>query len=483
MTFKAHPRGLGQWLAVGVGPSLCLALLGLPAHAQTQPPQAASPPTQPAACPVKPVYPLPADPTSLQILQVQVEAIAPACLHSAGFYAWRGTLLLAQHQPAAAIEALERALLLDPQLPGVQLDYVEALFGVGDAASARNLLEQIAVRPDLPAYLRPLLARELAAANPDAWRSRWLLTTALGLDSNLNNAPAASELTLTFPQGPVTLPLTESARPKSGPAALNIVQWQGFKSHGAQLWLLQAELRARHTAQAANRYQQADLSANWLEAPDAPHQWIARTGLNRVDFGGQQLLQSARASLLRQWQAPAAIPLLLACRPSAGLELESRRYPVSPELNGRYSGLVGALNCMASDSPGASALFSHQLLGLQWRLGSDQANSASRPGGHYRRAELRVTWEGRYGPSKLSADYGYTRQLDASGYSPLLNGNLTRQASRHSLRAELARPLPQQWLGSADGFFSIETSQQASNLAVFESRQNAVYAGLRWRLP
>lgn len=483
MTFKAYPRGLGQWLAAGAGSGLCLALAGLPAQAQTPSLHAAGPLTQPAACAVKPFYPLPADPASLQAMQAQLDAIAPACLHSAGFYAWRGTLLLAQRQPAAAIEALERALLLDPKLPGAQLDYVEALLGVGDAASARGLLEQLAARPDLPAHLRPLLARELAAASPDAWRSRWLVTTALGLDSNLNNAPAASELTLTFPQGPVTLPLLESARPQSGAAALNIVQWQGLKPHGAQLWLLQAELRARHTAQAATRYQQADLSANWLQAPEAPRQWIVRSGLTRVDFGGQQLLQSARASLLRQWQAPAAMPILSACRPSAGLELESRRYPVSPELNGRYGGLVGAINCIGADSPGAAALFSHQLLGLQLRLGSDQADSASRPGGHYRRAELRATWEGRYGLSRLSADYGYTRQLDASGYSPLLSGNLARQASRHSLRAELARPLPPPWLGGADGFVSVEINQQASNLAVFESRQHAVHAGLRWSLP
>ena len=483
MTFKAYARGLGQRLAAQAGSSLCFALACLPAHSQSQSPQAVNPLKQSAVCPVKPFYPLPADLTSLQTLQAQLGVMASVCLYDASFYAWRGALLLAQHQPSAAIEALERALLLDPHLPGVQLDYAEALLLVGDTASARNLLEQISMRPDLPAYLRPLLAHELASANPDAWRSRWLVTTALGLDSNLNNAPAASELTLTFPQGPVTLPLLESARPQSGAAALNIVQWQGLKLDGEQLWLLQAELRARHTAKAATRYQQTDFSANWLQAPEAPRQWIVRSGLTRVDFGGQQLLQSARASLMRQWQAPASMPLFLACRPSAGLELESRRYPVSPELNGRYGGLVGALNCMAPDKPDAAVIFSHQLLGVQLRLGSDQANSANRPGSNYSRAELRVTWEGRYGSSRLNADYGYTRQLDASGYSPLLSGNLARQASRHSLRAEIARPLPPQWLGGADGFLSIETSQQASNLAVFESRQSAVYAWLRWRIP
>lgn len=440
-------------------------------------------PEPPAACPVKPFYPLPADAASLQVLRAQLDAMAPSCLLSASFYAWRGALLLAQRQPAAAIEALERALLLDPNLPGAQLDYVDALLGVGDTASARGLIEQLAERPDLPAHLHPLLARELSATNPDAWRNRWVLTASLGLDSNLNSAPAANELTLTFPQGPVTLPLLESARPQSGGAALNIVQWQGLKPQGTQLWLLQAELRARHTAQAAARYQQADLAATWLQAPEAPRQWMVRSGLTRVDFGGQQLLQSVRASALHQWQAPVATRLLAACRPSAGLELDSRLYPASPDLNGRYSGLVGAIHCSGVDSPGADALFSRQLFSVQLRWGSDQARSAGRPGGNYRRTELRVTWEGRYGANKLNADYGYTRQTDGSGYSPLLGGNLARQSSRHSLRAELARPLPPQWLGGADGFVSVEINQQASNLAAFESRQNAVYVGLRWSLP
>ncbi|SFC17362.1 Tetratricopeptide repeat-containing protein [Polaromonas sp. OV174] len=492
MTFKAYPRSLGKWLAAGTGLGMCLALTGWPAQAQTQTssPPAESAPIQPAArrspspaaCPVQPTYPLPADPASLQARQDQLDAIAPACLHSADFYAWRGALLLAQHQPEAAVEALERALLLEPNLPGAQLDYADALLGMGDTVSAKDLLEQLAARPDLPAHLRPLLARELAAASPDAWRTRWVLTTALGLDSNLNNAPAASELTLTFPQGPVTLSLLESSRPQGGTAALNTVQWQALKPQGGQLWLLQAELRARQTAEAATRYQQADVALNWLQAPEAPRQWLVRAGLTHVDFGGQVLLQSVRASVLRQWQAPQPTFMSASCRPSVGMELEARRYPVSPELNGRYGGLVGAIHCSADYGPQGS-LLSQQQLSVQLRLGGDQADNSLRPGGNYRRAEFRATWDGRTGLYKLSADYGYTHQADSAGYSPLLGGNLNRQAGRHSLRVEIARPLAPQALSGVDGFVSVELNRQASNLAAFESRQNAVFAGLRWSLP
>ena len=449
----------------------------------------------PAACPASPVYPLPVGTPALQDLLAQLNAQAPLCLQNAPFYAWRGALLLALRQPAAAAEALERALLLDPNLPGAQLDYVDALLGVGDTASARGLLAQVAQRTDLPASLRPLLERELAATNPNAWRTRWVFSTAQGTDSNLNNAPAASELTLTFPQGPLTLSLLVSSRPQKGSANLSSVQWQGAKPVGSQLWLLQAELRNRHTADRATGYQQADLTASWLQAPDAPRQWVVRAGLTRVDFGGQPLLQGVRVSALHQWQ-PMTMPALTGttgqgaaltgsaapCRPSAGAEAEARRYPSSPELNGRYTGLLAAVNCSMTDVPGSAALFTQQLLGLQLRLGSDQPDGASRPGGSNRRAEIRATWEARLGAFKTSTDYSFTRQIDATGYSPLLADNLARRISRHSLRVELARALPEGWLRNAEGFVSLEVNRQSSNLAAFDSRQKALYTGLRWSL-
>lgn len=446
------------------------------------------------ACTVQPVYPLDTNSFVLQKLLAQLDAVAPTCLQSGPFHAWRGAVLWALNQPSSAAESLERALLLDPEQPGAQLDYAQVLMALGDKASARDLLAQIANRMDVPAALQPLLARELAAFDSmQAWSTRWILTSALGFDSNLNNAPAASELTLTFGQDNVTLPLAKESRPQSGPSFLGIVQWQGLKPQGRQLWVLQAEIRARPTAQNATSYQQADVSASWLEAPEASSQWIVRAGLGRIDFGGQPLLQSARVGVTRQWQS--AVPVEastlsgMACRPSTGVEYEPKRYPGTPNLNANYVGWMAALNCairvpgVRQDTPmGKGPSVFPEQAGVQLRVGHDQAVHENRPGGNQRRVELRTTWESRLGPYKANADYSYTRQSDSLGYSPLLENNAVRSIRRHSVRLELSESLARYGLTGTDWFASFEINQQLSNLQAFVNRQKVVYVGIRWAL-
>ena len=449
-----------------------------------------------AACPVHPQYPLPSDPAALQGLVVTLDAAAPLCLRNAPFHAWRGAALLAQQSYAAAAEALERALLIDPDLPGAQLDYAEALMSVGDADSAAGLLRQLQARADLPAYLRPLLGNELAALNPQAWQHRWALSSAMALDSNLNNAPAASQLTLTFPQGPVTLPLAEANRPQGGGAWLGSLQWQGIKPVGEQLWLASAEMRTRATAHGATTgYAQGDASVAWLQAPQAPAQWIGRLAASRVDFGGQHLLDGVRVSTLRQWRlgqgvdtverhAP-AFGQLAACRAGLGLEAEQRHYPTSQTLDGTYTGVQATLQCGDATLAGGinrlGWLSQHQW-GLQWRAGEDRARQSDRPGGSYRRTELRANWEASAGLARLAAEYSYTRQTDGAGYSPLLASNHARNTRRHGLRLMASHPLPAAAWGGAEVFVAWEANAQSSNIEAFATRQRALSAGLRWQL-
>ena len=499
MTIQLGPQSLLGWLA---GFSVFISASFVSAHAQpvsaNPPGLATTPPTaisgispapqfdqlaHPAGnCPLQPVYPLPSTPEGLQQLLMLLDTHAPTCLRVAVFHAWRGAVLLALNQPSAAIESLERALLINPDLPGAQLDYAAALLATGDARSARSLLLQLGNREDVPAVMRRLLDLELAATNPDVLRSRWFFSTAAGADSNLNNAPSASELTLTFPQGSLTLPLLDSSRPRRGSAALAVAQWQGLKPQGSQLWLFQADLRARHTSEAATRYRQADLAATWLQAPDAPQQWVGRAGASQTTFGGQTLLQSARASLQRQWHGNAPGFSTTICRPSAGIEWESRHFPSSGNLNGKYLGLVAAAVCNFDSLEGveSSGAVAQQVLNLQVRTGTDRANADDRAGGNFRRTELRASLERNVGAFKLNGEYGFSRQVDTSGYSPLLADNLIRKINRHSFRAELSHPLglwPQ-----VDWFVSAEINFQQSNLEAFRSRQDAYYAGVRWSI-
>ena len=411
----------------------------------------------------------------------------PHCLRDAAFYAWRGALQLVLSEPAAAAESLERALLLDPDLPGAQLDYAQALSAMGDHLSARELLEQVSHRSDVPDYLRPVLRQSLQALAPersDASISRWMLSTAWGHDSNLNNAPVAGQLTLTFPQGAVTLPLDKTSRPRSGGVWLNTVQWQTARPLGESVLLLSAEGRSRTTAHSGQTgYLQTDVSAFWLQAPEAPAQWLGRLSWGRLEFGGDNMLSTVRASLQRQWRLDPGVLVRHGCRLGLGAELEDRRYPVSSEYNGLYAGGLASLSCGDSFPVSAPAGWLAQpQYGVQLRWGQDEPLRAARPGGRNDRVELRLNWEARMQQGRLAADYSWTRQADRSGYSPLFENNSIRSTYRQGLRLMYSHPLSQPVWGGAEAFVSLELTRQQSNLAAFEVRQYSLASGLRWEL-
>ncbi|WP_280188470.1 tetratricopeptide repeat protein [Delftia sp. PS-11] len=455
-------------------------------------------------CPVQPRYPLPATGAEQQQALEGADAAMPQCLHSAPYYAWRGALQLVLGRAQEAAESLERALLLDPDLPGAQLDYAQALATLGDLSTARELLEQLRQRPDLPVTLRALMQQDSRGAQAQAEAAssytRVQLSTAWGYDSNLNNAPAASQLALTLPQGSVLLPLDSAYRPRSGSAWLSTAQWQHIRAFDGQALLLSADLRGRATAESSRTgYLQGDFAAQWLQAPEAPSQWMARVAWGRLEFGSEHWLTTQRASLQHQWRlSPAGQEGALAtgnvCRATLGLDLENRQYPISPELDGRYLGGAASLFCTpaaqaapvaveSAEAAGWASGWSLAHYGLQLRWGQDHARSSTRPGGRYDRLELSLGGEARLGRLRLGADYSWTRQGDKDGYSPLFDNNLRRNTLRQGLRLTVSQPLADPAWRGALAFVSLEASRQQSNIAAFAMRQRAISAGLRWELP
>jgi tetratricopeptide (TPR) repeat protein len=464
-----------------------------------------SAPSAIAPCSLQAQYPLPSARSDLQALAERQRQAADerGCLKDAFFHAWRGATLLALGQPAEAVEPLERALLENPDLPGAELDLAQALAMQGDRASARAILEAMRQRPDLPAPIAGSIDRDLKVlARPPffdvdvalaaaGWHSRWQVSSLIGVDSNLNNAPASSDITLTFPEGDVTLPLDATSQPRRGTAVLSAIQWQGLRPHGDSLWVLQAELRARDATEADVRYQQADLAAAWLQAPAAPRQWVVRVASGHLRYGGTSLLHTDRASLQYQWPALGAprgsdwwAQALGACRPAATGEFEFRRYPSSRGLNGLYEGGAVGLLCRGasregdSQAEGSGAASLPPFYSLQARLGDERPLDEARPGGTYRRAEIRAQWEGPLMQrGRLGLQWTSTRQSDSEPYSALL-GNLPRRTVRHMFEAEASWPLFQ-------GLSLVANAQaalQRSNLPVFASRQRSFYLGLRWEL-
>ncbi|MES2999415.1 MAG: hypothetical protein V4787_01880 [Pseudomonadota bacterium] len=461
---------------------LCLPACAL--HAQGTP-------TPPSACPAQPVYPLPTEPAKLQDLsdRLQELSIQKECLVDASFHAWRGAVFMALGRSLEAVEPLERALMANPDLPGAQLDLAQALALQGDKASAAAMLEGLRGRADVPLPLRTAINTQLAAlamppekidATAQRWYTRVRLSSMLGADSNLNNAPSNSEITLTQPTGDVTLPLDPSSLARSGAAVLTSLQWQGLKPRGDSLWVVQAEVRARRTAERVTGYEQADVSAAWLQAPAAPAQWVARVSTSHLRFGGTPLLHALRASLQRQF-SPFGGPLepqekgeapRANCKPTLGFESEHRRYPSSESLTGLYTGVVAGALCTKVASGAAS------FVNMEARWGEDRPTDPTRAGGVYRRSEIRAQAERPvFANGQASLQWSTMRQVDSEPYNALL-GNVPRTTLRHALQAEGAWPLS----GALSLVSTAEAAWQRSNITAFISRQRSFYLGLRWEL-
>jgi hypothetical protein len=449
-------------------------------------------------CSLQPRYPLPTDRSALEDLAGRQRAASGerGCLKSAPFHAWWGATLLALGRPVEAVEPLERALLEDPDLPGAELDLAQALAEEGDTASARAFLSAMRRRPDLPLPIGSAIDRQLdllslpaqvAGAITQGWQYRLQLSAFGGADSNLNNAPATSEITLTFPQGNVTLPLAPTSQARGGGALMGAAQWQGLRVHGDSLWVLQAELRARETSQSDTNYQQADLAATWLQAPAAPRQWVVRLAGTDLHYGGSNLIRATRGTVQYQWDSLNAAggtarwpDILGGCRPAASLELEDRRYPASPTLNGLYEGGAFGWLCRRSTTAhaGEALTADTSFYSLQARIGTDHPLEDGRPGGSFRRDELRAQWEGPLlSKGRIGALWTSTRQSDREPYSPLL-GDVPRRTLRHGLQLEASWPLRPALSLVANA----EVARQSSNIAVFASRESSLYVGLRWEM-
>lgn len=447
-----------------------------------------------AACDVLPQYPL-AKERSAQIADLRrLQDLQDQCLRNSHYYAWRGALELSLGHNHTALESLERALLLQPDLPGAQLDYAQALLTQGDTLAAQELLQLLAQRHDLPPAVQELLGQTQAHAqfdpssagsSPAPSVTRLQISSALGWDSNLNSAPRTDTLQLSLPNlpgGSLNLPLARSSLPQSGALWLSQVAVQQLRTVGTSnqpsALLLSAQLANRSTNTSAKTgYQQAEVAAHWLQAPQAPAQWLLSANYRHLRYGGKPWFDEWQLIARRQYQ------LHTYCRASAGLEWVQRSWHSSAELNGQYQGLLTGMDC--STAGGAGLLNPNPInWGLQLSYGYDQPSRATRPGGRYARTELRAHAGLVRGPWQFNSSWLYQQQSDSQGYSPLLAQGSPRRTYRRSWELQASRALgtqqPPATAGQLRWFISLQHSQQDSNISVFGTSQNSLHTGLRW---
>ncbi len=379
-----------------------------------------------------------------------------ACSTRADYFARLGSLLLQQQRPEDAAVALEKALLLQPDLPGVELDYAQALATLGEKNAAKSLAQTVMERPDIPAPLHEWLSTALGQKTP-GWQWSGYVQSLMGAETNLNSAPASQTLVLTLPGGNVPINLAEAERVQAGVANLNTVSIQGVRAVGEGQLSVSGETSFRESpAHPADNLLWSNMGVTW-GYPALGGDMGLQVVRNALWMGGQDLYQETTEHLFVEYGQP--------CRAETGALLSQRHYPAATLLDGVYRGGEMGFGC-------AQGAYQANVLG-QW--GQDQANNAERLGGNQGRQDLVAMGTHQTAGGEWTVVTQWSRLHDDQNYSSLLGGQ-TREIQRRALRLQYQHFLSSAW--SLVGYW--EESQQNSNIQLFELANRALYMGLRW---
>ena len=406
----------------------------------------------------------------------QLAAWAEACDQNAFFHAYLGAQLLAVGQTDAAAVVLEKALLINPDLPGAQLDFAQALAQIGLKGSARAILNEVLQRPDIQPDLKNQLAKaQLEQAQPN-WQWQALAQSAYGHESNLNSATYTDTLTLYLSNGPVTLGLTDNAKPVAGSAFKSSVALQGtLRGAGLQELSVNAAINSKSGAASVggnNRTAEGALKYSLpVAAGNASGVWQLAMGGTQFWLASQTAYTDQGVQLKFNWDSLGA-----ACKAAPSIGAIDQKFPQATTLNGTYTYARIDWVCRTSKNQET-----HAALGG----GQDKAQDASRPGGNKARADLMLRHEqfvqmpqmpviGNLS-GQLTAWLRHASSKDKLAYSELL-GDLKSNTQRSDFGLGYWVPVSKQWSAG----LNIETTSQRSNNTLFNLKNSAVYAGIRW---
>jgi tetratricopeptide (TPR) repeat protein len=382
------------------------------------------------------------------------------CEESGRYHAYKGALLLAlQRNPEAAI-ALEKALLLDPEQPGALMDYAQALADAGQKSAARDLVQDALQRPDMPDDLRRKLTQANEQPAPSAWRVSGHLQTTLGYEANLTNATSAEALTLFLSNGPISIPLADTERPRGGTA----LKLGGAIDAAVPLGGGALRLNAAMTERKTEGLDSANLSflnagAAWA-FPLGPGALSVGMALNQVSIG--QKATYADTTLHLKYETT---PGWAGCQWAPQLGASNMSYPQATNLNGNYRFTRLELAC-GSDLQQSRAIIT---------TGVDTPDDPTRPGGIRDRHELQLRHDHMLGASQISlwARRGQTQDRDI--YSELL-GSIKTETLSTSIGLGWWHPFSGRWSYGIE----LESTSQTSNNSLNNINNFSIYTGLRW---
>lgn len=391
-------------------------------------------------------------------------ALAPLmgeCLQSAEFFALYGAAQMNAGDLAAALETLERSLLLDATNGAAQIDYAQALYLRGQLFSAIDLNQQVLARSDLPPDIAELLRQR-----DEQWRAQtrqigFQVDALAGYDDNLNGAPDPSQITLTLSGEPVILTLNPDFQAVSGPylnlrAGGNYRQLAASHQHNAQL-----ELRGRVSEDSGSDLLQLQSRYDFLR-PRRNSSWQLSAAMGHLFFGGNALYTATDAFARYQ------TPTVASCNRRYDAALQHQHYHGQHNLNSLEAKLAAGIDCPLSVGSVQT------MLGIEAGLLVNKALKSGRPGDDRDGWQLSVDWQVPMAGGLLRSQLNHTSLRDADGYSPLLDNGADRWLERSYLLLQYQRPLQPGMVFLANFFHQ----HQRSNIELFDTLDSSLEVGL-----
>lgn len=347
-----------------------------------------------------------------------------------------------------AINAFERAVLLQPDYAGAWLDLAIAYKQAGDVTTARELLDYVRQKLSPPAYLTPLIerfAQEWRQPMATADATYYQLRTEAGYSTNPTAAATNADIPLFLGQW-TNLTLVADQRPRASPylgLAFDVVKhWQG------QQWQAQASVRNYNDNDVANQQQ---LWLNWLSPKTASGRW--QVVLSHFDM----VVSTPQHSLSVLRLLPVATDTQLA------VGLRARRFDQN-----------------AYDSNNAVLALSRDWYDEQqhWFASAsiEQENpTGDRPGGAGYRLTANAGWQRHFNFGQLTTSLSLSQYTDDQPYAAVIP--IKRETLWHQWRLQWVMPMtPQTQL-----LTSLQQEGQSANHPLFAWQDTQVTVGLAWR--
>ena len=337
-----------------------------------------------------------------------------------------GTTALAAGKPAVAVNALERAVLVQPGFAGAWLDLAIAHFRLGDIEVADGILQHIDTQFDPPPHLRTEIAevrRKIARARlTSGWQAEFGAFT--GHTNNANFGLSVSSLQLNLSGTPVSLLLDPSYSPRSDSFNEFRATATGRFDHAesAQSEIYASARYRGYTTESTHDQRNAIISAMWRR----PLDWIAIEGASVVAGGSARSL-SYPGQTVTITQASGGLRLPVgSCQVTGRADLEYRFFSGL----GAYDAGIPWLGVSAECAKGDIQYGGQQRIGLDYSINN-------RPGGNTLRTETVGfgRWHAR--PNlQLGAMMFFAYAKDADPYSPLLARGDQRWVNRFGQKLE-----------------------------------------------